>query len=133
MSNEQREETVMKKVALIAVAVIAFGTMAAVAHAKPVAATHPGISQAEYRALLLRSEGLNQLYGVHAAVPVRGENYYARGIPTSTPNTIAASPSTSTDFQWGDAGIGAGVIFGLTALLAVGAAFRRHQLHVGTS
>jgi hypothetical protein len=91
------------------------------------------MSQAEYRALVLRSEGLNQLYGVHAAVPVKGENYYARGIPNTTPTTIAASPSTSTDFQWGDAGIGAGVIFGLMALIAAGVGLRRHQPHVRTS
>jgi hypothetical protein len=117
MSNKPREETIMKKLAVIAIAVIAFGAVAAVAHAKPTPATHA------------KPVGMSHAYGVQA--PVRGENYYARGIPTSTPNTIVVSPSTSTNFQWGDAGIGAGIVFGLTALLAVGVAFRRHQLHVG--
>jgi len=135
MSNEHREERIMKKVALIAIVVIAFGTMVGVAHAKPTAAVAhakpTGMSQAEYRALMLRSEGLNRLYGVN--VPVKGENYYARGIPTSAPTAVAAAPSTSTDFQWGDAAIGAGVLFGLTALIATGVGLRRHRFHLGTS
>jgi hypothetical protein len=100
---------------------------------------------AEYNALLARSEGLNQLYGVHphvkgvqvpvrgVQVPVRGENYYARGIPTSTPAALLATPSTSTDFQWGDAAIGAGALFGLTALVAMAIGVRRHRFHLGTS
>jgi hypothetical protein len=133
MSNEQTEETIMKKLALIVIAVAGFATMAPVAQAKPV-----GISVAEYNALLARSEGLNQLYGVHphvkgVQVPVRGENYYARGIPGSTPAAPLATPSTSTDFQWGDAAIGAGALFGLTALIAMAIGVRRHRFHLGTS
>jgi len=116
----------MKKVAIIAIVVIAFGTTAAVAHAKPT-----GMTRAEYRALMLRSEGLNQLYGVN--VPVKGENYYARGIPMSAPTAVTATPSTSTDFQWGDAAIGGGALFGLTALVAMGVGLRRHRFHLGTS
>ena len=125
----------MKKVAIIAIVVIAFGTMVGVAHAKPTAAVAhgkpTGMSQAEYRALMLRSAGLNQLYGVN--VPAKGENYYARGIPTSAPTAVAATPSTSTDFQWGDAAIGGGALFGLTALVAMGVGLRRHRFHLGTS
>ena len=73
---------------------------------------------------------------------VKGENYYARGLPTQAPSSAqpcrwcprqsyavrgfrfpthaglisAATVSSSTDFQWGDAGIGAGIALGLTAL-----------------
>ena len=61
-------------------------------------------------------------------VPVRGENYYARGIPaqisTSQPS---ASASGSGAFQWGDAGIGAGFAVGLTALMGGGLIIVRRQ------
>jgi hypothetical protein len=126
MSDEQREERIMKKVALIAIAVIAFGTMTSVALAKPAE-----MSAAEYRALMLRSEGLNQKYGID--VPVKGENFYARGIPNVSPTTVVATPSTSTDFQWGDAAIGAGTLFGLVALVASAVGLRRQRFHLRTS
>jgi hypothetical protein len=73
---------------------------------------------------------------------VKGENYYARGLATQAPGSAqpcrwcprqsydvrgfrfpthaglisAATVSSSTDFQWADAGIGAGIALGLTAL-----------------
>jgi len=138
----------MKKLAIIAIAVLGFATIAvAQAAAKPT-----GTSQSEYRALMLRSQGLNQLYGLGVPVkgenyyarglptaspvvnvPVKGENYYARGLPTSTPTTFASAPSTSTDFQWGDAGIGAAALLGLMGLAAGALGLRRHRFHLGTS
>jgi hypothetical protein len=123
MSSEHREERIMKKLAIIVIAVIGLGTIAVSQAA--------GMSPSEHRALMLRSEGLNQMYGL--GVPVKGENYYARGLPSSTPTTFASAPSTSTDFQWGDAGIGAGALLGLMGLAAGVLGLRRHRLHLGTS
>lgn len=147
----------MKKLAITIVTVLGFATFAvAQAAAKPT-----GMSHAEYQALLVRSHALNQHFGLGAFdperqalrlrsealnrqyglgdaspvvnVPVMGENYFARGIPTSTPTTLASAPSTSIEFQWGDAGIGAGALLGLMAILAGAIGLRRHRLHLGTS
>jgi hypothetical protein len=84
-----------------------------------------GVTPAEYRALMLRSEALNQRYGlgVESLTLERGTNdRFAAGNPTrgdlvrSTPTSTTSSP----DFQWGDAGIGAGVLLGVVALIGVG-------------
>jgi len=84
--------------------------------------------QAEYRALLLRSEGLNQKYGID---PVRGgEN--ARSVPVSVPATFA-SPSNSTEFKWGDAVIGAAALIALMAIVAGLLVTRRDRFRLGTS
>jgi MYXO-CTERM domain-containing protein len=149
MSSEQPKEEIMKRLAIIALAVAGFAMTAMVAQA---AGKPTGMSQQEYRALMLRSEGLNQKYGLNvlvkgenyyarglpaaspvADVPVKGENYFARGLPTSTPTTFASAPSTSTDFQWADAGIGAGALLGLMALAAAALGLRRHRFHLRTS
>jgi hypothetical protein len=70
----------------------------------------PSMSKAEYRALMLRGEALNQKYGLgtHKA-------------------TVVTSQITSSTrgFAWGSFGIGAAVMFGC-ALLA--ASFVRHRL-----
>ena len=113
----------MKKVAIIVAAVIGIGTTAAVAQARPA-----DITQAEYQALVAQQQHHHGLQ-----VPVKGENYYARGIPNGAPTTPTAAPTTSTDFQWGDAAIGAGTLFGLAALAAMGIGLRRHRFHLGTS
>jgi hypothetical protein len=91
---------------------------------------------------------------------VKGENYFARGLPTQAPSPAqpcrwcprqsydargfrlpthtglasAATVSPSTDFQWGDAGIGAAIALGLTALSG-GAVLvvRRQRGHLRTS
>jgi len=82
-----------------------------------------------YRALMLRSEGLNQKYGIE---PVRGgEN--ARSVPVSVPTTFVSAPSTWTEFKWGDAVIGAGALIGLMALVAGLLAIRRDRFRLGTS
>jgi hypothetical protein len=71
----------------------------------------PSMSKAEYRALMLRGEALNQKYGLgtHKA-------------------TVVTSQITSSTrgFAWGSFGIGAAVMFGC-ALLAAGF-FVRHRL-----
>jgi hypothetical protein len=69
------------------------------------------MSKPEYRALMLRSEALNQKYGL-------GKQKAA---------AVASQPANSTrGFAWGALGIGAAVMFGL-ALLA-GGFFARHRL-----
>ena len=52
----------------------------------------------------------------------------ARGDLVTSPRSVG-----SPDFQWGDAGIGAGVLFGLVALLATAVVGVRHHGHLGTS
>lgn len=106
------------------------------------------MSLPEYQALMARSKGLNQEYtvaqvkgenyyarGFVAApddtVPVKGENYFANGLPTQTP---VVDSSTTTDFQWGDLGIGIAGAVGLIAVCAIGIiGVRRHGLHPRTS
>jgi hypothetical protein len=65
---------------------------------------------------------------------VRGENYYARGIPREIVLAPRPTVSPSTGFQWGDAGIGAGIAFALT-LLAGGSVLvvRRQRGQLRTS
>jgi hypothetical protein len=65
----------------------------------------PSMSKAEYRALMLRSEALDQKYGL---------------------GKQKATAVTSQPFAWGAFGIGPAVLFGL-ALLA-GGFFVRHRL-----
>jgi hypothetical protein len=85
-------------------------------------------TQAGYRALVIRSEGLNQKYGIGA---VRGEN--ARSLPVSVPTTLASAPSTSTEFQWDYAIIGAGALLVLMAIVAGLFGLGRHRVRLGTS
>jgi hypothetical protein len=143
MSSERTKEEIMKKLAIIGIAVLGLTLTLAVAPA----AASSGMTKAEYRALMLRSEGLNQKYGVVQVkgenfyargfatapddnVPVKGENYFANGLPTSTPS-ISASP-TADDFQWREVGFG---VAGLVALIAIAAGVvgRRQGLHPRTS
>ena len=85
-------------------------------------------TQGGYRALMIRSEGLNQKYGIGA---VRGEN--ARSLPVSVPTTFASAPSSSTEFQWSYAVIGAGALLVLMALAAGLFGLGRHRVRLGTS
>jgi hypothetical protein len=99
-----------------------------------------GVTPAEYRALMLRSEALNQRYGLggtNSLTLERGmnerfvaSNAIRRDVADSSP-TVTSSP----DFQWGDAGIGAGVLLGLVALIGAGLFEVRHHGHgrLGTS
>jgi hypothetical protein len=58
---------------------------------------------------------------------VKGENYYARGLPTVTVVPSTPTSSRSIDFQWGDAGILAGIALGVTALAGGGVLVVRRQ------
>jgi hypothetical protein len=83
-----------------------------------------GTTKAASRALHIRSEALNNLYGnavtrvspdVFNAVAVRSEglNSYGKTLQASTP---VASTSASTSFAWNDFGIGMAAAFGLVLL-----------------
>jgi hypothetical protein len=97
------------RIAAVLVTVAALTALAGVAQAQ--SSMPPGMSQAEYQALMLRSEALNQEYGLGAQTP-------------------AAAPSQSTDqaegFAWGAFGIGVAVMFGLA--LVAGGVVARHRL-----
>ena len=76
------------------------------------------MSSAEYRALMLRSEGLNKTYSVgQASKPIVSEKIGGLQLPASATTTQIAS--SGSEFDWSDAGIGAGVVFG-TLLLGAG-------------
>jgi hypothetical protein len=174
MSSEQPKEEIMKKLALIGIAILGLSLMIAVspAGARPamsantaayLAQLHRGealnrlyqvpgkpalMTLPEYQALMARSKGLNQQYTVEQvkgenyyargfvtapddAVAVKGENYFANGLPTQSP---AVGSSTTSDFQWGDVGIGIAGAVGLVAIAALGVVgLRRHGLHPRTS
>jgi arginine repressor len=145
-NRRDREEKIMKKLAIIGIVFASVLLWAATAQAKPT-----GMSQAEYQAL-------NQKYGVEpqqAALRVRLEEIGAWAVPsTSKQMPLAHQPgqptvgeqlreigawavpstskttvvaSSSGEFDWNNAGIGAALVlgvavFGAATLLAV----RRH-------
>ena len=122
-------------------AALAIGAVLAGATATAASAGVPeGMTKAAYRALHIRSEALNNLYGNAVtrlspaqfaaywnagasrlspdefnALIVRSEglNRYAKTLQTSTP---ATSTSASTSFAWDDFGIGMAAAFGLVLL-----------------
>jgi hypothetical protein len=124
-------------------AALAIGAVLAGATATPASAGVPeGITKAEYRALHIRSEALNNLYGNAVtrlspaqfaanwnagasrlspdefnALVVRSEglNSYGKTLQAST--TPVASTSASTSFAWDDFGIGMAAAFGLVLLM----------------
>jgi hypothetical protein len=122
-------------------AALAIGAVLAGATGTAASASVPeGMTQAEYRALQIRSEALNNLYGNAVtrlspaqfaaywnagawrlspdefnALVVRSEglNSYGKTLQSSTP---VASTSASTSFAWDDFGIGMAAAFGLVLL-----------------
>ena len=132
-------------------AALAIGAVLAGATSSAASAGVPeGMTKAEHRALHIRSEALNNLYGNAVtrlspaqfaaswnagasrlspdgfnALVVRSEglNSYAKTLQASTP---VASTSASTSFSWDDFGTGMAAAFGLV-LLAGGLA-----VHIGT-
>lgn len=76
-----------------------------------------GMSKAEYRALMLRSEGLNRIYGVgQSSKPIVSEKIDGLELPPPSSTQVASS---GDEFDWSDAGIGAAAVFG-TVLLGAG-------------
>jgi hypothetical protein len=128
------------RIAAVLATVSALAALAGVAQAGT--SRPPSMSKAEYRALMLRSEALNQKYGLglQGAVPqgmtaaeyralmLRSEALNQKyGLGKQKAAAVASQPTNSTrGFAWGAFGIGAAVMFGL-ALLA-GGFFVRHRL-----
>jgi hypothetical protein len=86
--------------------------------------TQFGPTKAEYRALMLRSEALNRKYGLGQYAPTAVVSEKTAGLqqPTQTEPTVVAT--SDSNFNWGDAGIGAGIVaagilVGLGGALAV--------------
>jgi hypothetical protein len=106
-------------------AALAIGAVLAGGNATAASAGAPeGTTNAADRALHIRSEALNTLYGnadtrlspdVFNALAVRSEglNSYGKTLQASTP---VASTSASTSFAWDDFGIGMAAAFGLVLL-----------------
>jgi opacity protein-like surface antigen len=146
MSSKQhtREEHVMKKLAIIGMVFAGLMLSSASAWATPT-----GTTKAEYRALMLRSEGLNQKYGLGQysqqaivasklgeigawAVPSPQQtdttplvSEKLAGLDVGTPTTTATS---GEGFDWNDAGIGAALALGFV-VLGVGSLLTVRQQH----
>ena len=132
--------TTAQRIAAIVVAIAAL-TVAGVAQA---ATSRPAtMSKAEYRALVIRSEALNQKYhlgqwqGVpqgmtpseYRALVIRGEalnKQYGLGKWSKASATQSASPSNG--FSWGAFGIGAVAMLGLV-LVGIGVIAGNRQRH----
>jgi hypothetical protein len=128
------------RIAAVLATVSALTALAGVAQAGT--SRPPSMSQAEYQSLMLRSEALNQEYGLgtQSAVPqgmtaaeyralmLRSEALNQKyGLGKQKAAAVTSQPTNSTrGFAWGAFGIGAAVMFGL-ALLA-GGFFVRHRL-----
>jgi len=96
-----------------------------------------GPSLAEQKADTLRGEALNRKYGlgIEALTLERGANdRFAADNPTRG-DLVRLTPSTtsSPDFQWSDASIGAGVLLGAVALIGAGFFEVRHHGRLRTS
>lgn len=132
----------MKKLAIIGMIFAGLMLSSAGAWAQPT-----GMTKAEYRALMLRSEGMNQRYGLgqysrQAINNKLGEiGAWAVSSPQQT-NTkplvseklagLNLSPTTTNTsgdgFNWSDAGIGAALAFGFV-VLGVGSLLTVRQQH----
>src|SRR5207249_3218094 len=108
------------------------GAIAVLAASVRAATSKPaGMSQPEYRALTIRSEALNKLYGnaVTRLSPQQFKKLYQAGGNRMAPQELVAQPTGSGNgFDWGDFGIGAAAMLGLVLLsggLLAGAHFGR--------
>ena len=85
-----------------------------------------GMTQAEFDALMARSDGLNQRYGLgrYSGPALVSEKLAGLDTPGSTTTLV----SSGQGFDWNDAGIGAAFVFG-AVFLAAGSvvAIRRHS------
>jgi hypothetical protein len=96
-----------------------------------------GMTPDEYRALMLRSEGLNQKYGLGGIGSVtleRGANQrFASDNPTKDELVTSTPTETSTGFAWDDAGIAAGVLLAAMGIATASVVGVRHNGRLGTS
>jgi hypothetical protein len=124
---------------------LSIGAVLAAAPATTLAGSAPrGMTPAEYRALMIRSEALNKLYGNAVtrlstkdfvalwnagasrmtpsefnALVVRSEglNQYARQIAGQASTMARTASSSGSSFAWGDFGIGVAAALGLVLLM----------------
>ena len=131
----------MGRIAAVLATVSALTVLVGVAQAGT--SRSPSMSKGEYRALMLRSEALNQKYGLgpqravphgmtaaeYRALTLRSEALNQKyGLGPQKAAAVTSQPTNSTrGFAWGAFGIGAAVTFGL-ALLAGGFFVRRRLL-----
>jgi hypothetical protein len=96
-----------------------------------------GPSLAEQQADTLRGEALNRKYGlgIEALTLERGANDRFAADNPARGDLVRLTPSTtsSPEFQWGDASIGAGVLLGAVALIGAGFFEVRQHGRLGTS
>ncbi len=96
-----------------------------------------GMTPDEYRALMLRSEALNQKYGLGGIGSVtleRGANQrFASDNPTKDELVTSTPTETSTGFAWDDAGIAAGVLLAAMGIATASVVGVRHNGRLGTS
>jgi hypothetical protein len=96
-----------------------------------------GMTPDEYRALMLRSEALNQKYGLGGIGSVtleRGANQrFASDNPTKDELVASTPTETSTGFAWNDAGIAVGVLLAAMGIATASVVGVRHNGRLGTS
>ena len=91
----------------------------------------------EYRALIIRSEALNQKYGLGGIGSVtleRGASQrFASGNPTKDELVTSTPTETSTRFAWNDVGIVAGALLAAMGIATASVVRVRHHGRLGTS
>lgn len=133
----------MKKLAIIGMVLAGLMLSSAGAWAQPT-----GMTKAEYRAMLIRSEALNQRYGLgqysQQAINTKLGEIGAWAAPSSQQTNTkplvseklsglgvgepTATASSNKGFDWNDAGIGAALAFGFV-VLGVGSLLTVRQQH----
>ena len=132
------------RIAAVLAAIVALAAVTGVAQA----ATPAGMSKAEYRALVLRSEGLNEKYrlGAWKGVPhgMAPQEYRALMLRSEALNkqyglgkwsTASTRTSSIQGFSWGAFGIGAVAMLGivLVGIGVVAGSRQRHNAPISTS
>ena len=122
------------RIAVVLAGIAVLAALTGVARGATSTSRPAGMSEAEYRALMLRSEALNQKYGLgdwkgvptgmtapqYRALKIRSEavnKQYGLG-RRSAPATGPVSTGMSHGFAWGAFGIGAVAMLGLALLTA---------------
>jgi hypothetical protein len=88
--------------------------------------TPASMTKAEYRALVIRGEALNRKYAVEQSAPIVSEKIGGLQLPSTSTTTYVAS--SGSEFDWNDAGIGAGFVFG-TIVLGAGLVLTVRRRH----
>ena len=123
--------TISKQISRILVVVMAIGALLLLAGPASASSKPATMTKAEYRALMLRSQGLNEKYGLgegpgmtkpeYRALMLRSEGlnkkYHLGAFAVSKPAVVAGG----TGFAWSAFGIGAAATLGL--VLVAGGAF----------